>query len=457
MKTKQAIAVLIIGLGLLAASVSRAATITATGSGNWTSTIPDAPWPGGIVPQTTDNAEIDTPFNVSVDSTATIDYIFGTGTVTMTKNSTLNIVGTDAGEGTQSLATLDTSATNNTVNYEGNAFWCKHQNYYNLVLGGFGTLYNGEIGVSGDGAAAMTIAGNLTLGGTANVQQAASFTVNGNMIVGPGSTFDASCSPVTVLGNTIVSGTLVDFCGQSAAQDDVLNNVAVTPGGKWHLQDVVEWAITGNLTNHGDISGFGFSSITFNGTGVIAGDPLTIPTLTINGSSTIATTVTVTTNTPGLNGTLVFDLAHKGEMIVPSFLGQQLFFGGTLDVVNTGAAPTPGFTYQLFLASGYNDPFSFGTINLPTLPGALTWVNNLTTSGSLSVSGVSTPTITPSFSGNLWTLSWDSGTFPGYSVQGQTNANGIRNNWGETGSGTVSPFLTTISTNNPSVFFRLHQ
>jgi hypothetical protein len=65
------------------------------------------------------------------------------------------------------------------------------------------------------------------------------------------------------------------------------------------------------------------------------------------------------------------------------------------------------------------------------------------------------PAITMTNSGSNLTLSWDSTTFPGYSVQGQTNSTGLGTSWSDTGSGTVSPFIIAIDPANPSVFFRL--
>src|SRR5712691_10795945 len=82
---------------VLSPSISRAADIVAAGSGNWSSTVPNAPWPGGIVPGINDDVEVDTPLNVTVDSIASVQYIFGSGTVTMAPGSTLRIVGDVAG------------------------------------------------------------------------------------------------------------------------------------------------------------------------------------------------------------------------------------------------------------------------------------------------------------------------------------------------------------------------
>ena len=66
-----------------------------------------------------------------------------------------------------------------------------------------------------------------------------------------------------------------------------------------------------NLTNNGTISGTGYGSIIFNGTGIITGSKaITMPTMTVNGTYTINDAITLFTNTPTLNGTLVFDIAN---------------------------------------------------------------------------------------------------------------------------------------------------
>src|SRR5258705_9856195 len=124
MKTKQALAMITL-LSALFPGVSQAASIVATGSGNWSSTTPGAPWPGGVVPASTDNVTVNTPHTVTVDTTATIDYVTGTGTIAMAPNATLNVTGTTGGTGV-SVATLNASATGNTVNYQGNAYFTKY-------------------------------------------------------------------------------------------------------------------------------------------------------------------------------------------------------------------------------------------------------------------------------------------------------------------------------------------
>src|SRR3954470_18435611 len=135
MNTKSVLA-LLTALSILAfAPTGRAADITANGSGNWSSTNVDAPWPNGIVPGPNDDVDIEAPYTITVDTNVVIQFLSGSGTGTMGANTTLNIVGDAAGgQGTQSLGLLDTSAAGNTVIYSGNPFWAKHQDYYNLVF-----------------------------------------------------------------------------------------------------------------------------------------------------------------------------------------------------------------------------------------------------------------------------------------------------------------------------------
>jgi hypothetical protein len=454
MKIQHSYEVLIALAVLLSASIGHAADITAAGSGNWSSTTVNAPWPGGIVPKTNDSVHVEAPFNITVDSTATIAYIHGGGTVTMATGATLNILGDSAGsQGTQSLGLLDTTAVGNTVKYLGNAFWCKHQNYYNLVLSGNGTLYNGDIGVPGDNAFAMIIAGNMTVSGTVTVQQGDDFTINGNLSIGSGCSWDGSSFAMTVVSNTTISGVLLDLNGASGA--DQFGNVTINTGGMWNLTDVTRWVVNGSLTNRGTLKGIGFGSISFDGTGIITGNAVTIPTLTINGTYTVGTTITLTTNSPTLNGTLVFDIANPKKIILPAAAGVSLLYGGILNVINSGLPPVSGTNYQLFDAPSYVG--SFASVTFPDLPAGLSWLDDTLLNGSISVTGtiILPPVLSISRNGGLLTLSWDSTAFPGYSVQAQTNSAGVGTNWSATGSGTLSPVTIAINPTNPPVFFRL--
>jgi hypothetical protein len=294
--------------------------------------------------------------------------------------------------------------------------------------------------------------------GTASVQQADSITINGNLLIDTNSGYDASVSPVTVKGNTTLNGVLTDGAGTTNL-DDVFNNMTITPTGKWRLSDVIEWVIGGSLTNNGAISYVkgpgGGGAITFNGTGVITGNPFTIWNLFLAGTNTISTTITAT-NFIGLSGTVVFDLANPQKLVLAPSSTNALTYGGNLQVINTGAAPATGTTYQLFSAATYGGTFT--SENLPTLPAGLSWIDNLATTGSITVTGTATgnaPALGIHNNGTTVTLSWDSTDFPGYSVQVQTNGTNIGPTWINTPSGTVSPYLFQIHPSSPAVYFRL--
>jgi len=439
---------------------TRAADITVTGSGNWSSTIPDAPWPGGVIPGTNDSIDVESPFAITVDSTQTCAYVYGTGTVTMAPGATLHVLGDPAGAyGAQQLAVLNATATGNTVNYHGNAFWAKRTDYYNLIFSGAGDFFNGPI--PGNGAVPMTIAGDLTMTGTnVAVQQGADITIGGNlMILGPTNKWDASSFYLTVTSNTVLSGTRALLVDLNGALGSNYFGGSLTVGSNvlaWNVSDVTHWGLGGSLTNLGLIAGKGYGSIDFNGAGIITGKPVKLPTITVSGTYTIGTTITLTTNTPTLNGTLVFDLAKTNQIVLQMYPANPLtlYYNGTLEVINSGAAPGPGNSYKFFSATNFGG--TFAATSFPALPGGLNWIDNLAADGSIAVDGsAGSPTLTLIKNNQALTLSWDSGTFPGYSVEAQTNNVGIGTSWFSTGSGTVSPFVTTLNPSGPSVFYRL--
>lgn len=505
MKIKNIFAALVILSVVPFTSMSHAqALLTATGSGNWSSTVPDAPWPGGILPTTNDLVEVIDNVVITVDTTNAIcqaidsqleDY--GVGTVTMLPGTTLTVSGQNAGYGSEYLDVLNATATNCTVIYQGNSFWAKRTDYYNLVFSGWGDFYNGIIPY--DTAHAMNIYGNFIVNGTntpANqvgytgcyVECGDDFTIYGDLVIGASNAWDCSVGNITVLGNTYCAGVLWDkdattgsnyFVGNltilpsnmflTNVQNTLVSKMGFTNtadigtyyygtyGGSLYVLDVTEWAVGGNLTNNG-IIGFGqnYGSINFDGTGTIAGQPFTIPTMTVNGTTTIGTTINLTTNTPTLNGTLVFDIAKTNNIVLQAGAVTPFYYSGDLNVINSGAPPVSGASYTFFnCPNGFGG--AFNSISYPSLPAGLNWVDNTQTSGAIAVTGtiLGYPTLTLTKNGSVLTLSWDSATFPGYRVLAQTNNTGLGGNWSGTGSGTISPFITTFNPANRTVFYRL--
>jgi hypothetical protein len=463
-------------------------------SGYWSNTnTVTSPWPGGILPTTNDIVEVDNGYSITNDMTnaaclaldSQADVSGLGGTVIMATNSTLIVGGALEGYGTQSLTVFDPSATNCTVIYEGNAYWATRSNYWNLVFNGWGNFYNGE--QNGYPSTPMTIMGNLSVIGTnvppdqtngytgVYVECGDNITVLGNLTIGATCAWDCSHSNTVVMGTTTVAGIMLDQ--DTAEGGNFFSNVLVPPSsmfitnknnwlvqkftnniiGGLDLEDGTNWNVSGSLTNNGLIYGSAYGSINFNGTGIIGGsNALTIPTMVVNGIYEVGTTIILTTNTPGFNGTLVFDLANTNQIVLQAGAGTALYYSGNLNVINSGATPTPGAVYTLFNSpNGYGG--TFASTHFPSLPAGLSWVDNTLTSGSLAVAGaiVGSPALALSRNGNVLILSWNSTAFPGYSVQGQTNSAGIQSNWSPTGSGTVSPYTVTINPANPPVFFRL--
>jgi hypothetical protein len=294
------------------------------------------------------------------------------------------------------------------------------------------------------------------------VECGSDFTINGNLYVGEGSAWDCSVGFITVKGLTICAGMMWDkdavngsnyFAGGLTILPSsmVLTNVANTlvsklgwinaqnvgsndiygPGnaGVWmgslYVMDVQQWNVGGNLTNNG-IVGFGtnYGLVDFSGTGVIAGsNVIYMPTMTIDGNYKILDTISLTTNYPVINGTVVFDLKNTNQITLNA--GTNWFWystNGTLNVVNSGPAPVAGNSYQLFNnigSGGYGGQYASTT--LPGLSGGLSWTNELLVNGSIAVVGApSSPRITSSQynrATSQFTLTWTSTSGAMYTVQ----------------------------------------
>jgi hypothetical protein len=470
---------------------------TALKSGNWSDPNTWTNTSGtNVVPGAADYVDM-SGFTVTVDTNASIAVIYdgeGAGTVIMGTNSSLNIFNDET---IVSPVTLVATNYGNTVIYSCNPFNAVQVNYFNLILAN--TNWTGITNIppavnyenfnnwSRSGPIPMNISGNMTLMGAVRVQQgtdgpgvSSDITIGGNLIIGSGCSWDSSGANLTVASNVYVYGCLDDLNGALGATTiggNILisgsTNSIITSYGTygsiytngWHVSDVTTWYVGGSITNNGAIYGNGYGSISFNGMGVISGsNALTIPTMTVNGTYAIADSITMITNPPTLNGTLIFDLARTNMITLryaPTTWGTNTtitnYYSGNLVIVNSGAAPASGNSYKFFSASNYAGTFT--TTTYPPLAPGLSWQDNSLLNGSYAVTGVAlgAPTLTITRSGVALTLSWDSTTYPGFKVQAQTNNAGLHPNagWSPTGSGTVSPYPTTINPSGPPVFYRL--
>ena len=208
--------------------------------------------------------------------------------------------------------------------------------------------------------------------------------------------------------------------------------------------------------------------------GTITAGSVTVNGGTLGGNGSISVPVTVNsggTLSPGTSigklsiynsltladgSTTVMELSKSGSTITNDQVSvlTTLTVGGTLNVSLIGTV-SGGEVFTLFTAGTFQPGAAFSAINLPTLPGSLTWdTSNLTVNGTLSVVSGTQPTLNFSQSGNVLTFSWAQA---GFKLQAQTNSAGIGNNWFDYPGGGGSPVNVTINPANPSVFFRLVQ
>jgi hypothetical protein len=147
---------------------------------------------------------------------------------------------------------------------------------------------------------------------------------------------------------------------------------------------------------------------------------MSIGTLTVNGSATLAGTTLMEINR---------SVSPNSDKLS---VGGALNFGGILQVVlESGAtAPQTGDVYPLFNKGGGG---SFTTISLPTLTGGKTWITtNLAMNGTISVVGpTAPPAITNVFaSGNNIVLQGNGGVQGNnYVIVASTNITIPTTNW----------------------------
>jgi hypothetical protein len=128
--------------------------------------------------------------------------------------------------------------------------------------------------------------------------------------------------------------------------------------------------------------------------------------------------------------------------------------GATIDMVNDYTLVTAGSisgTPVLNWVTGFV-PANNTNYSLVVNSGS---INLHYTASTVTTPPTNAPTLTATVSGNQLTLSWDSTTYPGYSVDVETNSDGVGAGWTELSGTTTSPYITTIDPTQPAVFYRL--
>jgi len=169
--------------------------------------------PTGVVNAPNSRLDVRNGASATNDGTITVGDLRGrTGTpvpvFTQGVNSTLNV--SAALCAAANPCTLNASAAGNTVNYTGAAQTVKVPSgapatYYNLLLSGSGTKTMP--------AAAMTVAGNFSMSGTATATAAAALTVGGSFDIGATNTFANGANALNVAGDFAQNGTFTAGSG----------------------------------------------------------------------------------------------------------------------------------------------------------------------------------------------------------------------------------------------------
>ncbi|MCX6890204.1 MAG: autotransporter-associated beta strand repeat-containing protein [Verrucomicrobia bacterium] len=278
-----------------------------------------------------------------------------------------------------------------------------------------GSGSGGVIQLNGGGVGNVTLnvtGGNgysLYLGNLANTAGAAgTITFNpttaplgmGNLTASQASGTAAFILGGTATGNT-VAGIISDRAGGGAVSAVIKANTgtwtlsgANTYTGPTTVSDgvlLVNDAISGGsvTVNGGALGGNGLISapVTVHAGGTLSPGASSIGKLTIDNSLTL---------NPG--STNLMELSKSGTVITNDQISvlTTLTLGGTLDVTLSGTV-SGGEVFQLFTAGAFSGT-PFDTVNLPLLPGSLTWdTSKLATEGKLSVSSGAPPqpTIAP--------------------------------------------------------------
>ncbi|MBX9810862.1 MAG: hypothetical protein K2Y16_04520 [Burkholderiales bacterium] len=241
---------------------------------------------------------------LTVNTTAT-----NTGTLTVSTalagSSTLTNTGTLNIGGTSTITGLTANTAVNTVNYSGAAQTIQTptaNTYHHLQLAGSGTKTLP--------ATAMTIAGDLTVSGTATANTGNALTVNGNVNIGSGTTFDANTYTHNFKGNLSNSGTLtggtstVNFNGtvaQSISGTGATNFFSLTIANAAGVTLTDSITVRGNFTNTAGFTA-GTGTVTFGGSSAqsLTGST-TFNNLTMNNAAGLTLN-----NTVSVGGTMTF-------------------------------------------------------------------------------------------------------------------------------------------------------
>jgi hypothetical protein len=425
------------------------------------------------------------------------------GTGSLINQGTLGFNNSGTWASAVTINTLDCTATGCTVQLNGGATTIlPAQTFYNIILNATGggsavnlssvTAVNGNLtieGISGSGSGLVQgwpgsgIAGTVFANNTGSgktITFPTSLSIGGiNQSAGTVAIKPSSVG-VTVSGLTSlsdVSGTLkFDFTTvppsttvaplQVNADASVLNASAAALIVTWASPVAGTYPLITFISGTPSLSGFTTQTLPTGGSLQVSGSTvsLVIVSPAITAGTTLPGALSTTFGTAssaqsesvsGANLTANLTATAQAGFEVSS---DNITFGSIATYTQSGGNAS-GTLYVRLAATDAAGSYDSQTAAILSSTGASS-VNVATTSSGNTVSQSTppgSPVLIAVLSGSTLTLSWDSTTFPGYSVQAQTNSAGVGlgSNWSDTGSGTNSPYATTIDPANPTVFYIL--
>ncbi|MBK8465224.1 MAG: proprotein convertase P-domain-containing protein [Chloracidobacterium sp.] len=278
----------------------------------------------------------------------------GAGSLTNGATGTLNL------GGSAGITTLTATAVGNTVNYTGTGQTLKVVPYHHLTLSGGAKTFG----------AITTVAGNLTVSGTATATTAANLAVGGSLNIGSGTTFSVGPNfTLGVTGTTIVSGI---FNLGGTGTKTFTGDVTLNEGSVWNETGIASINFAGSLINNAETFTANTGTHTFSGaTKTLSGGKLiSIPTATFtgaytnNGTFTSTATLTVTGVTLTNAGTMTASGTLAGTGGVTNNATRTLNLGGACSITTLTNAGTIARTGSGNTTTALASFTNTGTINL---------------------------------------------------------------------------------------------
>src|ERR1035437_5190242 len=299
----------------------------------------------------------------------------GSGTLTQGAGSQLQL------SGTISTLTLDATTNANNVVYDNGTQTVYNTNYSSLLLyNGTKTLQTGTTHIYGD----------FFEGGASTVITVTGLTIDGQLGLGNGPTFNAAGFALTVNGELhIGDGASGIFNITSATGATSFNNVFLNTGSQFNNTSVnAPCTITGWIHNSGTFNaGTGVYTLTGTTSEDLSGT-LSIPNLTVNGTYSNNGTLTVGTTLAG-SGTLTQGANSTLNIGGTSTISTLDATTNTPNTVNYNASGT-----QIVHSNNYYNLTLSGTSAKTLQAGTTSIGNNLSINPSASASLVAGTTIT---------------------------------------------------------------